>query len=121
MTHVVYTNNVASFSPPDEMYISLIDIGARQLTFNWSPATTLDCPDIHYNILSSNCGSCPTITTHTTVTCTDIPTDGNMCTFAVQTVICENITGNMSYPLTISVTETLNGYSSQLQTKADGI
>ena len=65
------------------------------LAFNWSSVTP-DCPAIHYNILSSNCGSCPTTTTHTTVTCTDVPTDGSMCTFALETVVCGNVTGNLS-------------------------
>ena len=41
-----------------------------------------------YNILASNCGSCPTTTNHTNVTCTDIPTNGSTCTLAVQTVVC---------------------------------
>ena len=55
-----------------------------------------DCSSLHYNILSSNCGSCPTTTTNTTVTCTDVLTDGGVCTFAVQTVVCGNILGNLS-------------------------
>ena len=58
-----------------------------------------DCPAIHYNILVSNCGSC---STHTTVTCTDIPTNGSQCTLAVQTVVCGNITGNISDPINIT-------------------
>ena len=43
-----------------------------------------------YNILASNCGSCPTTTNHTNVTCTDIPTNYNdsTCTLAVETVVC---------------------------------
>ena len=47
-----------------------------------------------FNIQASNCGSCPTATRYTNVTCTDIPTDGSMCTFAVETVVCGNTTGN---------------------------
>ena len=58
--------------------------------------TSPDCPSIHYNILASKCGSCPTTTNYTSVTCTDIPTDGSICTFAVQTVVCGNITGESS-------------------------
>ena len=54
------------------------------------------CPVLHYDILASNCGSCPTTTTNTTVTCTDVPTDGSVCTFAVQTVVCGNIYGTMN-------------------------
>ena len=79
------------------MYISTIDIGLRQLEFAWSPVATV-CPAVyvHYNILASNCGSCPTTTNHTNVTCVDIPTDGSTCTFAVRVVICGNVTGNVS-------------------------
>ena len=65
------------------------------VTVNWSPVAS-DCPAIHYNILASNCGSCPTTTNHTPVTCTDVPTNGSMCTFAVQTVVCGTIAGNWS-------------------------
>ena len=55
-----------------------------------------DCPALLYNILSSNCGSCPTTTTNTTVTCTDVPTDGSVCTFAVQSGVCGRIVGEIS-------------------------
>ena len=65
--------------------------------FNWNTCTSSPvCSATHYNIVASNCGSCPTTTNHTIVTCTDTPTDGNMCTFAVQTVVCGNITGESS-------------------------
>ena len=54
-------------------------------------------PDtLHYNILALNCGSCPTTTNHTTLTCTDVPTDGSACVFSVQTVVCGNLAGNFS-------------------------
>ena len=59
---------------------------------------------IHYNIMASNCGSCPTTTNHTTVTCSDLPTEQNtFCTFALQTVICGNITGILSNPINVSL------------------
>ena len=76
------------------------------LAFNWSSAT-LDCPAIHYDILSSNCGSCPTTTAHTTVICTDVPTDGSMCTFAVRIVACGNVIGNTSEPVSVNSTYTV--------------
>ena len=60
--------------------------------FIWN-AHSPGCSAIHYNILASNCGSCPTTTNHTNVTCTDVPTDGSTCTFAVQTILSGNITG----------------------------
>ena len=68
----------------------------------WSHSLS-DCPSIHYTILSSNCGSCPTTTTNTTITCTDVPSNGGVCTFAVQTVVCENITGSYSNNTTIAL------------------
>ena len=79
------------FSPPYIYPISEADIMSGQLSdksilnFTGRPVAS-DCPAIHYNINASNCGSCPTTTNHTTVTCTDVPTNG-MCTFAVQTVV----------------------------------
>ena len=88
---------------PDDVHITAIDIGSRQLHFKWSPVAP-DCPAIHYNILASNCGSCPTITNHTTVTCTDVPTNGSTCTFAVQMVVCVNVAGNLSDPISIILT-----------------
>ena len=75
------------FSPPYIYPISEVDIMSGQLTFTWSPVA-LDCPAIQYNISASNCGSCsPTITNHTNVTCTDVPTHGGMCILAIQTVV----------------------------------
>ena len=82
--------------------MSNADSVTRQVTFDWSSVAP-DCPAIHYNILASNCGSCPTTTNHTNVTCTDVPTDGSECTFAEQTVVCGNITGNFSNPISINL------------------
>ena len=73
--------------------------------FSWSPVAP-DCPAIHYNILASNCGSCPTTTSHTNVTCTDVPIEQNsFCTFALQTVVCGNITGILSNPISVSLSD----------------
>ena len=86
---------------PDRLYMSNIDFVLKQLTFNWSSISP-DCPAIYYNILASSCGSCPTTTNHTTVTCTDVPTSDSACTFALQTVICGNITSNRSVPVRVN-------------------
>ena len=83
------------FPSPNNLHISNANFILKEFTFSWSPVT-LDCPAIHYNILASNCGSCPTTTNHTNVTCTDIPTDGSTCVFALQTVVCGIITGELS-------------------------
>jgi hypothetical protein len=71
------------------------NLDLRLTVFNWNPIST-HCPAIQYKIIASNCGNCPTITNHTTVTCTNVPIDGSMCTFAVQSVVCGNVSGNMS-------------------------
>ena len=86
---------LGTYPPPSNLHISTTNFVSRQLTFSWSPVDP-DCPAIHYNILALNCGSCPTTTNHTNVTCTDIPTDGSKCAFAIRTVVCENITGKFS-------------------------
>ena len=40
-----------------------------------------------------HCGNCPAATTQTTATCTGVPTDGGVCTFAVKGEVCVNLTG----------------------------
>ena len=83
------------YPPPNALHIRAANFTSKELTFSWSPVAP-DCPAIHYNILASNCGSCPTTTNHTNVTCTDVPTnDSIICTFVAQT-IRGNTTGNVS-------------------------
>ena len=79
--------------PPNNLHISAANFISRELEFTWSPAA-LACSVIHYKINTSNCGNCPTTTNHINVTCTDAPTNGRACEFAVQTVVCGNITGD---------------------------
>ena len=75
-----------NFSSPTALFISQADFVSRQITFNWSEVIT-DC-SIYYNIIALNCGSCPNTTDLTAVTCTNVPSDGTMCKFAVKTVLC---------------------------------
>ena len=98
--HAQFT--IDSIASPEGLHMSNADLVSRYLTFTWSSGVP-DCPAIHYNILASNCGSCPTTTNHTTVTCTDIATNNRVCTFAVQAVFCGNITGNLSDPISVTV------------------
>ena len=86
---------------PIRPWISNLNLALRKLTFSWSPVAP-DCPAIHY-VLALNCGSCPTTTNHTNVTCTDVPINYSICTFAVQTVVCGNITSNISDPINITL------------------
>jgi hypothetical protein len=98
--------NAVPLPPPEGISLTLVNFGPKEITFSWSSIAP-DCPAIHYNILASNCGSCPTTTNHTNVTCTDLPTEDSICTLAVETVVCGNITGNLSKPLTLNITETI--------------
>ena len=87
----------APFKLPQAPSLISTDLSLRYATFAWTPvAPNSDCPVIHYDTVTSNCGSCPTTTNNTTVTCVDIPTDGSTCAFAVRVVICGNVTGNVS-------------------------
>ena len=104
--------NIDNTFTPGKVYISAIDIGSRKLGFAWSPATP-DCPVIPYNILTSNCGSCPTTTNYTNATCADVPSDGSMCLFVVQPVVCGDTNGTSSYSLTINLTQTFRGTHSK--------
>ena len=101
---------------PDKIYISKVGFHPNQLTFQWNSVAP-DCPAIHYNILASNCGSCPTTTNHTSVTCTEVPTNDSIWTFAVQTVVCGNITSNISDPINI----TLYTIESMVNTPTDSL
>ena len=91
--------HVAPSEPLKTLYMSKADFISGKLTFSWSTV----CPDIRYNILASNCGSCPTTTNHTNVTCTNVPTNNSACTFTIQTVVCGNISGQISNPVRVSI------------------
>lgn len=63
-----------------------------QLVFTWTPAI-LSCQAVHYIINSTNCGSCPNITTSTSVTCSDLGLTSNktVCRLDVKTVVCDDL------------------------------
>lgn len=81
-------------SPCNSIHINTVILSANEFSFNWSPALVNDCPVILYNILTSNCGICPTNSTHTNVTCIDVPVNSGVCTFTIQTVICGKVVVN---------------------------
>ena len=112
--HIVIT--AGQLPPPNKLFISTANFVSWYLTFSWSPVAS-DCPaTIHYNILASNCGSCPTTTNHTNVTCTDIPTENSVCTFAIQTVLCETLIGNKSDPVIVTTTRLLDRINVDMST-----
>ena len=91
----MYTDPLKQPSPS----FTTSDLGLRQFIDNfnltWSRVDS-DCLSVHYNILASNCDSCPTTTNQANVTCTNTSTDNSTCVFTIKTVACGNTTGNVS-------------------------
>ena len=85
------------------MNIRLLSVGEGRLTFTWDPVMPA-CNVIHYNINSVNCGTCPSSSNATTVSCigNKMPNHTTrLCTFGVQAVICDSIGGNNSEEVNI--------------------
>ena len=81
----------------------------QTLLFSWNPAIS-NCPtaEIHYYILSANCGSCLYATADTFVTCTDVPLF-DLCILAVQTVVNgSTVKDLLSDPAYVSMNQTRN-------------
>ena len=94
------------------MRVSLAKIQpGPELTFSWTEVTT-SCQTTEY-MITSDCGSCPAITTFTTVVCTNIYIDGNrMCSFAVKTKVCGSIESTQSNNLSVMLKGMkINGYN----------
>ena len=68
-----------------------------EVFFKWSPLN-LTCPALSYSTTTENCGMCITDYNSAVTTCTNYPKidSENVCRFTVQSVICNNITGNSS-------------------------
>ena len=77
------------------------DLDSKTISFTWNPFNISMCPVIPYNILASNCGSCPTTTNDTNATCTDVPADATYCSFALIPTICGGISPNLSILLDV--------------------
>ena len=99
--YLCYLHTEPFLSSPDKLYISKVGFHSNRLTFYWN-STVTDCSTVQYKILASNCGSCPTATNHTTVTCTDVP-NNDVCVFMVSTVVCENIITNQSGVINVTL------------------
>ena len=95
-----FASNTA-LSSPIRLHLNKVDFQSNQLTFNWNPVAP-DCQAVEYHILASNCGSCPTTTNYTSVTCTDVTSDG-MCIFFVETVVCGSVATNQNDTLNITI------------------
>ena len=83
-----------------------MNISSRELTFHWAqPDSNIICSVSHYELTATNCGRCPNETNRldTEVTCTEISTDGRLCTFSVQAI------GTFNESQTVSITALLKG------------
>lgn len=91
--------HTASPSPPMDINWELI--GTNMVMFTWSPVIS-NCSKVKYNIVHSECGSCPNTTTYANVTCTNITNNSLLeCMLAVQTVVCGNISGDWSSEISL--------------------
>ena len=84
---------VDPYPPPSNVH--LVNINSTHVTLHWNPVSS-NCNAIQYRIISSNCGLYPNATNSSSVTCTGPFTDDQLCTFTVQTVVCDNVVGNES-------------------------
>ena len=88
--------------PPTEIH--LIDITQTYLLFHWNQiswAGSGSCSSLIYNIIASNCGTCPNSTTSLFATCTNMTINGEICSFAVETEVCGNIIGQRNNSITV--------------------
>ena len=95
-----FASNTA-LSSPIRLHLNKVDFQSNQLTFDWNPVAP-DCQAVEYHIRASNCGSCPITTNNTSVTCTDVTSDG-LCIFFVETVVCGSIITNQNDTLNITL------------------
>ena len=77
---------------PDSIY--LMEANFSQLIFQWRSVAP-SCEAVRYYINASSCGHCPNFTNDTTIICTGFSLN-QVCLLAVQTVVCDNITGDES-------------------------
>ena len=98
--NVVFTSlillfcSTASYPPPSAVTVGSVEIGngLTNVSFTWSPVSVA-CQSLIY-IISSNCGLCPNCTINTRVVCSGVRL--GECTFAVQTRVCDSLTGNFA-------------------------
>ena len=67
----------------------------QEIFFNWD-GIEYNCPSLHYNFTSNNCGNC-VLTAPTEVNCSRFTTStaGVSCNFSVGSNICDNIFGEV--------------------------
>lgn len=112
ISHTVFTVDTTFFpihiiiEPyPAPNHVQLLEVHPGYFIFTWSPVL-FHCQDIHYNIIAKNCGViCPRVTTHSTTLCNSGVIGDTLCifSFAIQTVVCQDIVGNSSDPVSVTL------------------
>ena len=83
-------------------YFMANDVSGKTISFTWRLFKISMCSVIPY-IIASNCGSCPTNTNYSNITCIDVPSDATHCTFALIPTICGEIAPNLSIFLDVKL------------------
>lgn len=103
--------------PPPEVKINVVTTG--MIAFSWG--VTNSCSVLRYKI-ESDCGSCVNIsyTASTNISClidtSSIATAADMCTFAVKSIVCGNITSNLSNIIEVMLKGNNNNYDGLYKT-----
>ena len=96
-----------TFPPPEEF--SVPSIGPDEIAFSWSRVPHDGCPSFQYNTTSENCGTCsPSLTTSNMTICANFSNEliSNIslnCIFFVKSIICSNITGDLTSSLEVNL------------------
>ena len=79
------------------MNLHLEDANTANLSFCWN-TTYPSCPSLHYDVRTTNCGTCPTKVDSNAAVCDDfnVTSDVQVCSIAIQRRCGENIIGNTS-------------------------
>ena len=101
MSVLYYYVTIDPFPPP--LDIHLADVGHNLLKFNWTAVSNC-VPLLYETSASESCGACPRHTTVASASCafnfSHVP---GVCGFAVRTIVCDNITGNWSKPINVTL------------------
>ena len=104
---LIITIIIVSLPPPNNIRIS--HVNKRQLSLTWN-SVSQNCPALRYKINATNCGECPDITTSNNVTCIidNTITQPQTCTITVKSVVCGNVLGIPSEPVSVLLKGGLN-------------
>ena len=88
------------FPPPLDIHLASVRSGT--LLFRWS-AVANNCVPLYYDI-DTTCGLCPNSTSSTSVSCgVNVSHTTEVCSFAIRSVVCSNITGRWSDPTNVTL------------------